>query len=137
VTTHSDRTQGYLLIALATLLVTLAAALAFSAATADKASAQGAAICQQYPSLPQCQSPSSGGGGNQGSGEAGAIPGGGGPTAGEQAGAKGELPFTGYPLTPLLLLFLILLVAGLTIRSYLAIRDRLRARDSGTPTGTA
>jgi hypothetical protein len=136
VTTHRDRTQGFLLIALATLLLTLAATFAFSAATADPASAQVPAICDEYPGLPGCQEPAAGGGGDSPGGEDGggvnATPGGG-PT-GDTAGT---LPFTGYPLTPLLLLLLLLLVTGLTIRAYLAIRDRVRSRGPGTPTGTA
>jgi hypothetical protein len=135
VTSQRDRTQGFLLIALATLL-TLAATFAFSAATADPASAQQAPICAEYPGLPQCEGPTAGGGDTQGSesgGGANALAGSGGAT-GE---ADGTLPFTGYPLTPLLLLLLLLLVTGLTIRAYLAIRDRVRARGPGTPTGTA
>ena len=36
-----------------------------------------------------------------------------------------ELPFTGYPLTALILLLLILLLVGLAIRAYLAIRERV------------
>jgi hypothetical protein len=139
VTTHRDSTNRHLLIALAALLLTLAATFAFSAATADRASAQVPAICDEYPGLPQCEQGSGGGGGGgganptSGAGQNG-IPGGGGATADDTGGT---LPFTGYPLTPLLLLLLVLLAAGLTIRAYLAIRDRLRARDSGTPTGTA
>jgi hypothetical protein len=136
VTTQRDRTQGFLLIALATLLLTLAATFAFSAATADPASAQQAPICAEYPGLPQCEEPTAGGGdaaGGDNGGAANAVPGSGGAT-GE---ADGTLPFTGYPLTPLLLLLLLLLVTGLTIRAYLAIRDRVRARGPGTPSGTA
>jgi hypothetical protein len=136
VTTQRDRTQGFLLIALATLLLTLAATFAFSAAMADPASAQVPAICDEYPGLPQCEAPTAGGGdapGNQDGGGENALPGSGGAT-GE---ADGTLPFTGYPLTPLLLLLLVLLVTGLTIRAYLAIRDRVRARGPGTPSGTA
>jgi hypothetical protein len=134
--TTQDRTQGFLLIALAALLLAVAATFAFSAATADPASAQVPAICDEYPGLPQCEGPTAGGGdapGNQGGGGENALPGSGGAT-GE---ADGTLPFTGYPLTPLLLLLLVLLATGLTIRAYLAIRDRVRARGPGTPTGTA
>jgi hypothetical protein len=129
-----------LLISLAALLLTLAASFAFSAATADQASAQlQPDICSQYPDLPQCQE-SAGGGGDDGTdGGTAAIPGSGdsaGPTAGD-VGTQGTLPFTGYPISALILLLLVLLAAGLTIRAYLAVRDRVRARDSGSPTGSA
>jgi hypothetical protein len=69
---------------------------------------------------PPCQGrkPHNGGGGNP--------PGGG--AAGPSGGAGGSLPFTGYPLTPLILLLLLLLAGGLLIRSYLAVRDRVRGR---------
>lgn len=42
--------------------------------------------------------------------------------------ADGELPFTGYPLTALILLLLVLLAIGLTIRSGTALRDKLARR---------
>jgi hypothetical protein len=41
----------------------------------------------------------------------------------------GTLPFTGYPLNPLILILLLLLLLALMIRLYLAARDRLRRRD--------
>jgi hypothetical protein len=44
------------------------------------------------------------------------------------ASAGGELPFTGYPLTPLVWLLLAVLVAGVCLRAHLAVRERLRAR---------
>jgi hypothetical protein len=44
-----------------------------------------------------------------------------------QAGG-GELPFTGYPLTPLILIILALLAAGLTARAVSANAERRRAR---------
>ncbi len=50
------------------------------------------------------------------------------PSAGGDGTASGELPFTGYPMTPLLLLLLALLAAGLLLRAYLAVRTRLQAR---------
>jgi len=121
------------------------AVLAFGALIAERAAAQDAAICDQYPGLPQCDQANGGSGGDQGpiggdegltggdqSPSAGStvngIPGAGGPTAAIAGSAKGELPFTGYPLTPAILIFLLLLIAGLTIRASLAIRDRVRAR---------
>ncbi len=42
--------------------------------------------------------------------------------------ADGNLPFTGYPLTGLILLLLVLLLAGLAIRSVVAAREKLAAR---------
>ena len=136
-TTQRDRAQGFLVIALATLLLALAATFAFTAAAADPAFAQQAPICAEYPGLPQCEEPATGGGGDTpggtNTGGENAVPGSGAAT-GE---ADGTLPFTGYPLTPLLLLLLVLLATGLTIRAYLAIRDRVRERGPGTPTGTA
>ena len=63
------------------------------------------------------EGPTGGGGGDEGpaGGEA--------PTAGSGElgdGGGGELPFTGYPLTTLVLIVLILLVAGLVIRAIVA-----------------
>jgi hypothetical protein len=133
VTIQRDRTKGFLLIALA--LLTLAAALAFGAATADRASAQFQPdICSQYPGVPQCQESAGGGGGSGPGGGSAAIPGGGESGSASNVGTKGTLPFTGYPINALILLLLVLLASGLTIRAYVAIRDRLRARDSGAPT---
>lgn len=85
----------------------------------SQASAGVPAICEEYPNLPQCEEGGGGGGGNEDPDE---DAGGAGPTG----DADGELPFTGYPLTSLLLLLLALLVAGLTLRAYLAIRGRAR-----------
>jgi hypothetical protein len=136
----------------------IAAALALTALVADSASAQQPAICDQYPQLPQCDDNSGGGGGggggdtdpfDEGSGSssgdettsafpAPGIPGaGGGPTAGPGGGTGGELPFTGYPLTPLLLILLLLLLAGLLIRAYLAARERWQLRRQGASSATA
>jgi hypothetical protein len=147
----SGRSQSVIV---ATLLV-LAAVGILAAVTAERASAQLPSICDQYPALPPCQVPDDEGEGpdrplgqqgpdglpgdgdqdDDGIPDVGAgIPGAGGPTAGLPGGAAGgQLPFTGYPLSPLLLLLLILLLIGLTIRAYLAIRDRIRARELGPP----
>ncbi len=118
------------------------ATLALAAATADRASAE-AAICAEYPGLTQCDQPvggdaetgddvsptGTGADPTTGGGTPSAIPGAGGPSAAAGgAGARGALPFTGYPLTPVILLLLALLVAGLTVRAYVAIRDRAQAR---------
>src|SRR5688500_1038367 len=70
-------------------------------------SAAAQSICDQYPNLPICQG-DGGPGGGDGDADEGPGSGGGeddaGPTADLGGGAGGELPFTGYPLTPLLLL---------------------------------
>jgi len=109
------------LIALATAVLAGVFMTAVSPATAT---AQSPAICEQYPNLPQCQEDES----DDDDDEHG-IPG---PSAGGGSAAAGELPFTGYPLNPLILLFLSLLALGLATRSYLAIRERLglRTRES-------
>ncbi|MGH2950967.1 MAG: hypothetical protein ACRDKX_02850 [Solirubrobacterales bacterium] len=136
-------------------LAAAAAVLALSAVLAASASAQQPAICEQYPQLPECQgngvvvpegpnnpdnqfNPNQGPDGDESiPGVPISFPGDGGPSAGPGAGAGGALPFTGYPLTPLLLLLLILLAAGLLIRGYLAARERWRLRQAGAPYGTA
>lgn len=127
------------------------ATLTISAATAERASAE-AAICAEYPGLTQCDQPVDqpvGGNADTGgdvspigsgadptaegsdpiaAGDAqSGIPAAGGPSAATGA-TGGALPFTGYRLTPVILLFLALLVAGLTVRAYVAIRDRAQAR---------
>lgn len=47
----------------------------------------------------------------------------------------GSLPFTGYPLNPLILVLLALLLLALVVRLYSAARERAdwRARDADTP----
>jgi hypothetical protein len=108
-------------------------ALAIAAVAADRASAEPA-ICSEYPGLSQCEQPTTGGGDTgggvnpaDGGGAVSPIPGAGGPSA-AGGGARGALPFTGYPLTPVILLLLALLVAGLAIRGYVALRERTQAR---------
>ncbi len=110
----------------------VAAAIALLAATfvlaiPGSAAAGQPAICAQYPDLPQCEEDDAGGGGNEnendGDGDGDDPVGGGGGTGNADGG---DLPFTGYPLTPLLALLLALLVAGMAIRAYLIVRDRLR-----------
>ena len=112
------------------LVLALLAALAAFAATAlapGSASAQSA-FCQQYPNDPSCLD-EGGGGGDDDDDDDDAV--GVGPGAGVATGTgdpSGNLPFTGYPLSPLILLLLALLAIGLTVRTYIAIRDRMRGR---------
>jgi hypothetical protein len=128
-------------------VLALAAICAVILVAAPTAIAAGSAVCDQYPDLPQCQatgatgggSASVGGGGGddvEGAGAGvvggsasgdGSIPGSGDGATGS-ASKAGELPFTGYPLTPLVLLLLILLGAGISARAYIAARDRLTIR---------
>jgi hypothetical protein len=86
------------------------------------ASASAQSVCVEYPNLPICDT------GNEGGDDDG-DPTGAGPTAnlggGGDGNGDGELPFTGQPLTPLLLLLLALLVTGLAIRAGLAIHRRI------------
>jgi hypothetical protein len=121
-----NRTRGSVL----ALLVGLVVACGFAALVAESASAQsrGSDFCEEYPSTPGCDTEPGGGGGGGGDGEEddefagdhgdGVVPTG-------DAGGDGNLPFTGYPVTALVLLLLILLLGGLAIRAYLAVRDRL------------
>jgi hypothetical protein len=107
----------------------LIATLALSALAAPSASAQGpgSEFCDEYPSAPGCETGPTGDTGDAGeTGDAGTsgMPDAG-PTAGIGAPGGSELPFTGYPLTALILLLLILLLLGLAIRAYLAVRDRI------------
>lgn len=121
---------------MAAALIALFAALALASTSPSTAIAGEPAICDQYPDLPQCEKGGNGGGTfcdrNPDSPRCDeGVPGGRGPDSGGAGpsgdASNGELPFTGYPLTPLLLLLVILLAAGLTIRSYLAARDGLRS----------
>jgi hypothetical protein len=72
------------------------------------ASAQGGAVDQYSGAGP------AGGSGDHGPGDAGT--GSGGESAGTAESGGGSLPFTGYPLTPLAVVFLLLLAAGVAIR---------------------
>lgn len=123
-------------------ILALGALFAFFLYATSPQHAAAQAICDQYPNLPECQpgpnpppgpGPGPGPGPTPGPGDF--PPGGdGGPSAGpDGAAAKdadGRLPFTGYPLTPLILLLLALLAGGLALRGVVAVRERL-AR--GTP----
>lgn len=102
---------------------------------AEPASAQLPAICDQYPQNPNCDGDIGPTGGSDVSTPPGSIGPTGtlGATAGVGEGAGAELPFTGYPLSALILLLLLLLLIGLAIRAYLAIRDRIQARSESGP----
>lgn len=96
----------------------LALALALLAAPAN---AQG--ICDQYPNSPGCgQGPGGGGGNNDpdndGDGDEDLVP------SANLGDGDGNLPFTGYPVTPLVLLLVALLVTGVVARGYVAVRER-------------
>jgi hypothetical protein len=113
------------------MLAALLALALVSLGTAATANAKPA-ICDEYPDLPVCADntggnptdPDDGGVGSEE--DAGTAT----PVSGDSGaggtGSGGELPFTGYPLTPLLLLLLLLLAIGLAIRAGIAIHDRLR-----------
>jgi|GraSoiStandDraft_49_1057285.scaffolds.fasta_scaffold247700_1 hypothetical protein len=147
-------------VALATSMLALFAASLLSAAMPARVSALPPPACSEYLSLPGCAGNPGGGGGTPGTpgGGGGGIPGapgtggggGGGVTAttggsnhgspsdalapgnapGGASAARGELPFTDYPLTPLILLLVVLLTAGLLFRAYVAVRNRIRTRDA-------
>jgi hypothetical protein len=118
-------------------VIVLALVAALLLLAAPHASAAGSIVCEQYPDLPQCTVTAGGGDGAgadapgaPGAAQAGgsvpvsaAIPGAGSATG--EPGKAGELPFTGYPLSPLAAAVLLLLTAGIAIRAYLAMRRRL------------
>ena len=87
------------------------------------------AICAQYPDLPQCL-PGGGGGGGDGNNDPGGDGAGLGPGGDGNLGS--ELPFTGYPLTPLILLLLALLATGIAVRTYLWLRQRAQSTHGPT-----
>jgi hypothetical protein len=109
-------------------LVAMVALASASAVVPATAGAQDPAACQQYPTSDCGDAGPANGGGDT---SPGIGPGGGAgapSAAGTDSGSShGTLPFTGYPMTPLLLLVLALLAAGLMLRAALAVRDRLRA----------
>lgn len=97
------------------------------AVSAPSASAQ-AVNCQYNPG--QCNGngnePGDGNGNNPGNDNGSGNNSGANPATGSVSGANnGTLPFTGYPLSPLVMVLLILLLAGLALRAYVAVRDRL------------
>ncbi len=85
-------------------------------------SAEAQNICIEYPDLPQCVGPGGGEGNPDGDGDGNGV--GVGPSAGD-LGDGGKLPFTGYPITPLVAILLALIAAGAALRTYLYVRDRL------------
>lgn len=112
-----------------------------SAVTAERAFAQGpgSEFCEEYPDIPGCAptpepAPPPEEQADPVEEEETAAP----PAAPAAAPTAvvdtgDELPFTGYPLTALILLLLALLLLGFAIRAYLAIRDRVaRNQSAGT-----
>lgn len=114
------------------------AVLAFAVVSVPLAAAQAPAGVDQYQPLPPGgdEGPISGGGpggdegpigggdeGPAGDGGEEGVPGGAAAPSGEVAdGGGGELPFTGYPLTTLVLIILALLLLGLLFRAISARR---------------
>ena len=123
-----------LVIATALLFALTAILFMASAAASDTAFAQQGAGTQ-YPDGDV--GPGGGGGGDSdllpdgGECENPPCDGGAGPSAGAGDDGGGNLPFTGYPLSTLILILAALLIAGLAVRSYIAVRDRFRAPSSG------
>lgn len=113
-------------------LAGLALILGISAVMAAPAQAQGAPpeICDEYPNLDVCDD-DDGGDGNDNDDDFG--PGGGGDDdLGSGTGdSDGSLPFTGYPLSGLILLLLALLALGFAIRGGVALRDRFGRSPTG------
>jgi hypothetical protein len=117
------------------LIAGLVAAWGFSALVAERASAQGPGsdFCEEYPDAPGCVAPTGPTGPTGTTDDTGptddAGPSANAPGGGGDGDGDGNLPFTGYPLTALILLLLVLLLAGLALRAYLAVRDRLAHGD--------
>lgn len=100
----------------------------------SNASAQGfPSICEQYPDRDVCAGPGAGEGVDD---DVGPASDGDEDLNGAGSGdSDGNLPFTGYPLTVLILLLLALLATGLLIRAYLATRGKLGS--GGPSVGTS
>jgi hypothetical protein len=121
-----------------------ALALAAMLTAPSLAAGQSPDICAQYPDDPQCQPPDTGGGNppgttspgtdngavNPASGGASLPPGSVGPT-GHLSKGSGTLPFTGYPISPLVLFALLLILLGLIIRGGSAAGRRALDRRAG------
>jgi hypothetical protein len=93
--------------------------LGFALIASQPAAAQLPPICEEYPDLPQCELPDEEEppGDNDGNGNNG--------DNGGTGDTDGNLPFTGYPMTPLLMLVIVLFATAIAIRGYTAIRKRL------------
>jgi hypothetical protein len=98
---------------------------------ASPASAQ--VDCAQYPDDPECQGDVGPTGGDTSSNPVGVpfgLPGAGfaGPSGDIGSGSGGELPFTGYPVSPLIIFALLLLLLGLAARAAQAAGRKARER---------
>lgn len=111
------------------LLLALGLAVVASSVGADQASAQDSSFCEQYPNDPSCDDDDNDNDNDNNDDDSGP---GSGPLSGDDLNGTGggSLPFTGYPLSPLVILLLILLASGLAIRGYTAVRDRLATRNT-------
>ena len=110
-----------------TFALALLASVGFALIASQPAAAQLPPICEEYPDLPQCELPDEeepppGDGDDDGDGDDGGT-----------GSTDGNLPFTGYPLTPLLMLVIVLFATALAIRGYIAIRKRLAAERGSNP----
>lgn len=99
-------------------------------ALASPAMAQNPAAADEY----LADAPEFGAEGIASSGGDGGVPAGGdGGGSNPAADGAAELPFTGYPLTSVILICLALLLAGLLLRLAVVIRDRSRRTSAETP----
>ncbi len=93
-------------------------------------------ICTEYPDAPGCEDPGGGGnnppGGGGGGGDGpGVGPGGGSADPTQLGGGDGNLPFTGYPVSWLILFALLLLALGLAARTAMAAHRSVQKRFAG------
>lgn len=104
------------------LLIALVGVMGMFALAAAPAQAQGQPpICEDYPDLEMCDDDDDDDDDDDGGEGDDVGPSGNGTGSGD---ADGSLPFTGYPLTGLILLLLILLAAGLALRGGTALHER-------------
>jgi hypothetical protein len=87
------------------------------------ANAQTSATSQYVPNVGTAGSTATGGSGGNNGGAAG-QPNNGAAGGAVSGGSGGSLPFTGYPLTPLVLIVAMLLAAGLALRMVVPRLDR-------------
>lgn len=109
-------------------VLALLGACALLLVAAAPAGAQSSAFCQQYPNDPTCVDDITGGG-DPDNDDVGADTGGGNSPIGA-GNATSQLPFTGFPLTPALLLMLLLLAAGIALRTAVWLRERHASSES-------